>query len=319
MKKLILPLFALLFVTTACRGPANVQGSSTTAPVGTVDSTPIPTVSSEVQDDSACPGEGYFDPIPIPYTPLDEIMASRDLSELYPQFDISEITIDSQNYFKFSLEDSGVYVLVDSGQTCLTVYSGEKSTSFPINNIFPTAVNPPATLVAEDLTGDQTPELIYILSDGGMGTAYSECHIVDLSTMMEYPLDSSYKRVVGSNVKIVPQEIVNDEMLQYDIEAEVLLCEITLDGQQPLYGTIPVEAAEELDHYELIPAEDSSYFRISWEPDSKSLEVDVGLSFTDAVLGYYVCFIQGKLVFDSQSQNFVGEPCYHVTVDSPLG
>lgn len=317
MKKIIFTLLVLLFAAAACGAPADVQGSSTTAPVGAVDSTPIPTVSSGVQDDSARPGEDYFDPIPIPYTSLDEMMASHDLSELYPQFDISEVTIDSQNYFKFSLKDSSVYVLVDSRQTWLTVYSGEKSTSFPINNIFPTAIDPPATLAAEDLTGDQIPELIYILSDGGMGTAYSDCHIVDLSTMMEYPLDSSYKRAVGSNVKIVPQEIVDDGMLQYDIEAEVLHCEITLEGQQPLYGTIPVKSAEELDHYELIPAEDSSYFTISWEPDSKSLEVEAGLSVTDAVFGYYICYIQGKLVFDAQSQSFVGEPCYHVTVENP--
>lgn len=286
MKKVIviLPLFTLLLVGIACNDPSERQNAFTNFT-----------------------NEAYNSP--IPYVSLEELRASINLSELFPQFDITEVIIDSKTYYKFSLKDSNIYVLIDEGQTSLTIHHEEKTMSFPITNIFPTATYSPAVLIVENITDSQDGELIYISSGGGTGALYSTCHIVDLSTLTEYPINRDFRSAITSNIKIVPQKVMDED---------ALLCEVALEDQQEVFGTIPITKRMKLEQYRLVPADSSSYTLMEWDPDDKSIEVCVGLTLTDAVPGNYICMARGKLIFDRPSQSFVGEPCYNITIANPV-
>lgn len=239
-----------------------------------------------------------------PYVPLEELREQYDLGMLFPQFDISETTVDSVRYYKFSDKNSEAFALIEEGQASMTIHSGSKSATFSIETVFPTATEAPASLTIADVTNDGIGELIYIASSGGTGSLYSICRIIDLSTLTEYPIED-FAKTLESQIEMTPQCL---------IDHGAVLCKIVLHGQAPVYGVVQGTQGVALANYEPLPASASSYISIGWDSASTDIQLGVGLTLNNAAPGNYLCTVQGTLLYDSKLKRFDAGPPYRVLI-----
>lgn len=241
---------------------------------------------------------------PVEYTPL-SVLNDRDKVELlFPDFELSEISVDSKPFYKLSIPNHETFITVDGGQTKLTIHRGQNIVSFPLfTHLFPTAIYSPPVLSLVDLTNDGQKELVYIASDGGTGAHDSTCRIFDLTTLAEYSI-SDIQQELGAQVEVEPVSI---------LEKNQVLCEIKMGEEKPVYGVIQGNGNASLEDYTLIDSKDSSLFYI-WLTDDGELWASVVLTMNGAEMNSYLCEVKGNLVFHEKSDSFVLGPKRELSV-----
>lgn len=169
----LLPLAALLLALTACAGR---QASS--APPA-----PTPTPS---------PAEEAVEHLPF-YEEFDLYNNSVDEHD----FTVSEVRFNGELRYCFQNEEHGVDIYVsprtDTDPALALAYLGPQNLdpvqfempAFPLGGGL---VDGAAALYLEDLTGDGSPELIYLWGWGGTGVWEDHVRVFDLATTAEYPV-----------------------------------------------------------------------------------------------------------------------------------
>lgn len=149
---------------------------------------------------TACVSEASA-PSPSPVGSLPP--AQDEHLEFYDQFDrynnslddhdfvISEREADGKLHYCFENAEHGVTILVPPGEkteapTATLQYQNDTlEFEMPIFILGYGNVSGVAVFYLEDLTGDSTPELIYIYGAGGTGVWHDDVKVFDLSTMTE--------------------------------------------------------------------------------------------------------------------------------------
>lgn len=241
---------------------------------------------------------------PVEYTPLSVLNDRDKVEHLFPDFELSEISVDSKPFYKLSIPDHDTFITVDGGQTELTIHRGQNTASIPLfTHLFPTAIYSPPVLSLVDLTNNGQNELLYIASDGGTGAHDSTCRIFDLTTLAEYSI-SDIQQELGAQVEVKPVSI---------LEKNQVLCEIKIGEEKPVYGVIQGNGDALLEDYTLIDSKDSSLFYI-WLTDDGELWASVVLTMNGAEMNSYLCEVKNNLVFHDESDSFVLGPKHELSV-----
>lgn len=107
-------------------------------------------------------------------------------------FTISAGELDGQPCYQLDNEEYGVTVLVpENGYEvqAVVLYQGRQMTfEMPVFLLGYGTVSGIASLSLEDLTGDGTPDLIYIYGGGGTGRWGGQATVIDLAAMEERPV-----------------------------------------------------------------------------------------------------------------------------------
>ena len=107
-------------------------------------------------------------------------------------FTISAGELDGQPCYQLDNEEYGVTVLVpENGYEVQAVvrYQGQQTTfEMPTFLLGYGTVSGSASLFLEDLTGDGTPDLVYIYGGGGTGQWGDHAKVIDLAAMEERPV-----------------------------------------------------------------------------------------------------------------------------------
>lgn len=107
-------------------------------------------------------------------------------------FTISQGELDGQPCYQLDNKEYGVTVLVpENGYEVQAVvrYQGRQATfEMPTFLLGYGNVSGVASLSLEDLTGDGTPDLVYIYGSGGTGAWGDQAKVIDLAAMEEHPV-----------------------------------------------------------------------------------------------------------------------------------
>lgn len=110
----------------------------------------------------------------------------------FDDFVMSEGELDGQPCYRLENETYGVTVLVPENgyrvQACVLYQDQSLTFDMPIFVLGYGAVSGVANLYLADLTGDGSPELIYIYGGGGTGAWNDQAKVIDLAAMTEYPV-----------------------------------------------------------------------------------------------------------------------------------
>ena len=156
---------------------------------------------------TAC-SSGTASPSPsVSPSPVESLPPAQDQHlEFYDQFDrynngidehdfeVSETEVDGKLQYLFQNEEHGVTILISPYEKAepfvATLACQEKTLEFemPIFILGYGNVSGVAEFYLEDLTGDDTPELVYIYGAGGTGVWEDNVKVFDLSSMVECPV-----------------------------------------------------------------------------------------------------------------------------------
>ncbi len=302
MKRKVVPIlmFIALHLLTGCVDINAAPGSLGNSPRHEP-SSPDPAIE---MSQSPSPEQDYLQEenfIPNNFVPLAELEEEYgyDLRELFPDFEVSETLEGDTQGYRFDLPDRETYLLVDGTQTKLSVMCGGRSAAFSIPRIFPSSVDGPVTLFVRDVTGDGTDEVVYLSHYTGTGQSMPFVHILDLTTLEEYPVD--YEQSVSNlknQVTIIPRKS-KDNVVVCDVE----LSETTLINAEIRCETLPtLDTKAEVFCGDLI--------LLDWERKSQALILDVALSIPEGMPGQYLCSIRSPLTFDDTMGTFIAQGPY---------
>ncbi len=280
----------------------------------------LPVAADTVQDTEPVPPpvvETIILPVPTPdTTPTQEPECTTDLrpfgwdkvneaftlEDYFPDFTLSETTMEDAPYYKLSLKNSDIYLLVDEWQQYMTVCNGTDSITVDIWYLTP-STGPHVSITVQDVTGDGQDDLVYLSSDGGFGMATAVCRIVDLTTLEVYDIEP-FAQTLDKQLAVTPLDTTTDP--------QQLRMALTLGKSAPVYGYAYLEAGTNAEDVKVNPLTDEAgYHTIFWSSYKTHLMGSVGVTTNHSRPGQLIATVTGVLHFNPNTNSFqMGEPYF---------
>ncbi len=232
----------------------------------------------------------------------DKVNEAFTLEDYFPDFTLSETTMEGESYYKLSLKNSDTYLLVDEWQQYMTVFNGTDSVTVDIWYLTP-STGPHVSITVQDVTADGQDDLVYLSSDGGFGMATAVCRIVDLTTLEVYDIEP-FAQTLGKQLTVTPLDTTTDP--------QQLRMALTLGETGPVYGYAYLDAGTDAEDVKVNPLTDEAgYHTIFWSSYKTHLMGSVGVTTNHSCPGQLIATVTGVLQFNPNTNSFqISEPYF---------
>ncbi len=224
------------------------------------------------------------------------LLTIQQNEDFFPNFEITYETIDNKEFYKFNFNESEHYFLLNATQDKFTLHGNEQSLELDFYNIFNTQTDSHAIITLQDLTGDDTNELIFINSTGGTGANGTILHIIDIEDMQKYEV-TDYITDVANQLKITAKNFVKTDYGN-NVEVEIMLNDEIFYAQITPLEDLPIE------YYNYKPENQGLWHSADLKNDSNEIAIEVGISLENQMPSQYICMVSGTLAFSKETQIF---------------